>query len=96
MLTYFVWNVPVHENHLYLAVPLLALAAALDARYRLAFWSVSALCAINMYLIYGLGEGWPPVIGYRWTVVDLSVVLAFVTCGVWLWLTLRPPAPVDG
>ena len=92
VLTYFVWNVPVHENHLYLAVPLFALAAALDLRYRRAFWTVSILCALNMYLFYGLGYGWPPLIGRGWTGIDLSVIAAFVTCGVWLRLTLRPPA----
>jgi hypothetical protein len=87
VLTYFVWNIPVHENHLYLAVPLLALAAALDARYRLAFWWVSALCALNMYLFYGLGHGWPPIIGRAWTGVDFSVIAALVTCALWLRLT---------
>ena len=87
VLTYFVWNIPVHENHLYLAVPLLALAAALDARYRLAFWSVSALCALNMYLFYGLGYGWPPLIGRTWTGVDFSVIVALATCAIWLRLT---------
>jgi hypothetical protein len=86
VLTYFVWNVPVHENHLYLAVPLLALAAALDRHYRLAFWAVSLLCALNMYLFYGLGAGWPPLIGRKWTGIDFSVIVALVTCGVWVRL----------
>ena len=93
VLTYFVWNVPVHENHLYLAVPLFALAAALDVRYRLAFWSVSAVCAINMYLFYGLGAGWPPIIGRSWTVVDLTVIVALGACALWLRLTWKPPVP---
>lgn len=93
--TYFLWNLQVHENHLYMAVPALALAAALDQRYRTAFWVVSAIVATNMYLFYGLGDGWPPVIGMRWTGVDLSVFLAAMVCGIWVWLTLRPPVPVD-
>ncbi len=92
VLTYFVWNVPVHENHLYLAVPLFALAAALDTRYRLAFWWVSGICAINMYLFYGLGYGWAPLIGRAWTGIDFSVIVACLTCGLWLWLTARPPS----
>jgi hypothetical protein len=87
VLTYFIWNVPVHENHLYLAVPLLALAAALNARYRFAFWSVSTLCALNMYLFYGFGYGWPPIIGRAWTGVDFSVIVALVACALWLQLT---------
>lgn len=95
VLTYFVWNVPVHENHLYVAVPLFALAAALDARYRFAFWAVSILCAINMYLFYGLGFDWLPVVGRWWTGVDFTVVVAAAICALWLRLTLRPPAPVD-
>lgn len=93
--TYFLWNLQVHENHLYMAVPALALAAALDRRYQTAFWAVSAIAATNMYLFYGLGHGWPPVIGLRWTGIDFTVILAAVVCGVWLWLTLRPPVPVD-
>jgi hypothetical protein len=89
VLTYFVWNVPVHENHLYLAVPLFALAAALDRRHRVTFWTVSILCALNMYLFYGLGYGWPPLIGRGWTGIDFSVIVALVTCGVWVRLTMR-------
>jgi len=92
--TYFLWNVQVHENHLYLAVPMLALAAALDARYRAAFWLVSGLTAFNMYLFYGLGATMPPVIGRHWTVVDLSVFASIAACGIWLWLTIKPPVPV--
>lgn len=93
--TYFLWSVQVHENHLYLAVPLLALAGALDARYRAAFYLVSALTALNMYLFYGLGPTMPSVIGRHWTVVDLSVFASLAACGVWLWLTIKPPVPVD-
>ena len=89
VLTYFVWNVPVHENHLYLAVPLFALAAALDLRYRPTFWTVSILCALNMYLFYGLGYKWSPMLGRTWTGIDPTVILALVTCGVWLRLTSR-------
>jgi len=89
VLTYFIWNVPVHENHLYLAVPLLALAAALDARHRLAFWLVSAFCALNMYVVYALGNGWPVIIRREWTGIDLSVIVALAACALWVQMTRR-------
>jgi hypothetical protein len=92
-----VWNVQVHENHLYVAVPLLALAGALDERYRRAFWIVSAITALNMYVFYGFGPAplQQSFIGRHWTGIDFSVVASFVVCGIWLWLTVKPPVPVE-
>jgi hypothetical protein len=45
------------------------------------------ITAINMYLFYGLGDGWPPLVGRRWTLIDLSVLLAFGNLGVFAWAT---------
>jgi hypothetical protein len=81
--TYFTWNTQVHENHLYLAVPCLAVAAALEPRWRWLFWAVSFAAAFNMYLFYGLGDGWPPLVDRRWTWVDLSVFAAAVNAALW-------------
>lgn len=91
VLTYFIWNTQVHENHLYLAVPMLALAAAIEPRWRMVFWAVSTASAFNMYLFYGLGDGWPPVINRRWTGVDLSVFAAAGHVALWWWATQKTP-----
>jgi hypothetical protein len=93
VLTYFVWNVQVHENHLYASVPLLALAGALNPRYRPAFWSVSIACALNMYLFYGLGDGHRPMISRRITGIDLSVLLSMATVVLWALMAVRGLRP---
>ena len=80
---YFLLGVQVHENHLYLAVPVLALAAGLDPRFRPAFWAVSLLTAFNMYIFYGLGDGSPPLIDRRWTGVDMTVLAS--VAGIWIF-----------
>jgi len=81
---YFLLAVHVHENHLYLTVPLVAIAAGLDRRLRPLFWALSAFAAFNMYIFYGLGDGSPPLINRRWTGIDITVwASAF---GVWLFV----------
>ena len=47
---FFCLSVNVHEHHMVLAVPLLALAAALHRPFRPVFYAVSAICALNMNL----------------------------------------------
>jgi len=81
--TYFVFSAQVHENHLYLAVPLLALAAAAEPRFRALFWAVSIATAVNMYLFYGLGFAGSLVVGHHWTLVDLTVLAAGVNVAIW-------------
>ena len=54
---FFVLGVGVHEHHMMLAVPLLALAAALRPWLRPLFYVVSAIVALNMNVFYGLGYG---------------------------------------
>ena len=88
VLAYFMFGAQVHENHAYLAIPCLAVAAGLEARWRTFFWLVSALVAFNMYVFYGLGEGWPPLINRRWTVIDLTVLASFAALALFLKGTL--------
>jgi len=88
---YYLLGVQVHENHLYLAVPVLALAAGLEPRFRPAFWTVSALCAAAMYLFYGFGDGSLPLVVRRWTGVDLTVLVSLA--GVWVWIGGRASFP---
>jgi hypothetical protein len=82
--TYFTFSAQVHENHLYLAVPMLAIAAAAEPRLRGLFWAVSVGAALNMYMFYGLGEGWPSLVDRRWTFVDATVVAAMANVAIWL------------
>ena len=63
-------------------------AAGLDAGKRGGFWAISCGAAINMYLFYGLGGGWPPIIDRRWTGVDFSVIIAAALVAAWVFLTL--------
>jgi len=73
-----------HENHWYAAVPLFALAAGADRRYRSVFWAISAIAALNLYLFYGWGDGSPPIVSRAWTGVDMTVLLSVVNVGVFV------------
>jgi hypothetical protein len=98
---YFVLAVQVHENHLYLALPLMAGAAATLPRLRAPFYLVSAVFALNLFLFYGFGRGFalPP---RTFTIVDATVLLSAVNVGALVWHARRyseeaaHPAAVDG
>jgi hypothetical protein len=82
---FFVLSVNVHEHHMMMMVPLLALAAALRPAFRGPFYAVSLVCALNMNLVYGFGMGWGYAIPRTLTPIDATVVLAFVNLGVFAW-----------
>lgn len=84
---YFMLGIQVHENHLYLAVPFLAIAAGLTASYRRVFWAISLATAFNMYIFYGLSDGTPPIIGRMWTGVDLTVIAALANVVLFGFMT---------
>jgi hypothetical protein len=84
---YALFAAQVHENHLYLAVPFFTVAAGLDRRYRAVLWWVSGIFALNLLLFYGLGRGLPNPLERGWTGIDASVLLAFVSLGVFGWTT---------
>jgi Gpi18-like mannosyltransferase len=81
----FVLGVGVHEHHMMLAVPLLALAAALRPPLRPLFYVVSAIVALNMNLFYGIG------MGRGWSVprlllgIDLTVLLSIANIAALVW-----------
>lgn len=81
---YFVLAVAVHENHLYLAVPLLAFAAGARPPLRRIHVAISAVIALNLFLFFGLGRGiaLPP---RTFTVIDATVLLAAANCGLFVW-----------
>lgn len=82
---YYMWTVPVHENHLYLAVPLALVAAIALGPYRRLAWAIGVQQALNLFLFYGISEGigWLPPRDL--TVVDTTVVLAALSLGVFAW-----------
>jgi hypothetical protein len=85
---YFTLALQVHENHLYLAVPLMGIAAASLPRLRAPFLATSVVFALNLFLFYGIGRSFPlPPRGF--TIVDATVVLSFVSVGVFIWNVLR-------
>ena len=82
---YAVLNVQVHENHLFAAVPLLAMAAAGRRRFRAVFVVVSAIFALNLNMFYGISEDAGYAIPRGLTVIDLSVIVALLNCAVLVW-----------
>jgi hypothetical protein len=82
----------VHENHLYLAVICLTVAAALDRRVRAHWLATSAVFGLNLYLFYGLGNGAPPRVDPAWTGIDMTVLLAAASLIVFIRLTRFLPA----
>jgi hypothetical protein len=82
---YFMWIVPVHENHLYLAVPLAGVAAIALVPYRRLAFALGLQQALNLFLFYGISEGigWLPPRNV--TVVDATVVLAAWSLWVFGW-----------
>jgi hypothetical protein len=93
MYAYALFAAQVHENHLAPAVLLLAPAAAIDPRYRGAFWRLTAIVSLNLYLFYGFGDGWPSRIPRSVTAIDASVVLAFVNVATFGWFTWTLASP---
>jgi hypothetical protein len=83
---YATLSAQVHENHLFAAVPLLVVAAAVHRRLRPLLWTLSAVFALNLNAFYGISEymdGW--AIPRTITVVDLTVWLSLVNCAALAW-----------
>jgi hypothetical protein len=94
---YFMFGMAVHENHGYLLVPLLAVAAALRPGWTpLAAW-LSATMALNLNVFYGFGDrvGWAIPRGL--TPPDLTVWLALLHAALFVAygrrLARTTPAP---
>lgn len=82
---FFVVSVGVHEHHMMLAVPMLALAAALRPSVVPLFWAVSAIVALNMNLFYGIGYGLGWSIPRGILLVDLTVWLSVANVAALVW-----------
>lgn len=81
---YFVLGVAVHENHLYLAVPLLAFAGCVRPRLRRVHFAVSAVIALNLFLFFGFGRALP-LPPRTFTIIDATVLLALANCLLFTW-----------
>ncbi|HEX6974248.1 MAG TPA: hypothetical protein VF147_07600 [Vicinamibacterales bacterium] len=93
MHAYFVLGVQVHENHLYLAVPLLALASATRPGLAPVLTAVSGVFALNLFLFFGIGRGFP-LPPRNLTVIDTTVLLAIANTGLLVWHARRFRAAV--
>jgi hypothetical protein len=82
---YFMFAIAVHENHLYLAIPLLALASAGRPRYMGMLIAVSLIQAIDLNIFYGMGDYVGYAIPRTLTIIDVSVVLSLVSLAVFVW-----------
>jgi 4-amino-4-deoxy-L-arabinose transferase-like glycosyltransferase len=82
---YFVLAVQVHENHMYLVIPLLAMLVPVHAEYRRLFALLSVIVLLNLNLFYGFGRGIGFALRNSITVVDLTVVLAAVNIVALVW-----------
>ncbi|HSC29182.1 MAG TPA: hypothetical protein VLD67_18035 [Vicinamibacterales bacterium] len=82
---FFVLSTGVHESHQLFEVPLLVLAAALRPRLWPLCFVVSAIVALNINLLYGIGWGMGWAVPRMITGVDLSVLLSFVNVGTLVW-----------
>src|SRR5712692_1307850 len=82
---YATLSAQVHENHLFAAVPLLAIAAAGRPRFVPILVTLSAIVALNLNLFYGISEDLGYAIPRTLTVIDLSVVVSVVNCAALVW-----------
>jgi hypothetical protein len=89
VLAYFMVSGQVHENHAYLALPLLVIAAGEDARLRPLLWATTAAYSLNLYIFYGLGQTSPPLFERGWTYIDFSILLSIAYVLLFAWLTAR-------
>jgi len=85
VVAYFVLSVQVHENHFFLAIPFLTLAAALRPPFAPVAAALSVTFALNLALTYGWAGRWPsttqlPIIG-----IDATVIVALANCGLLVW-----------
>ena len=86
---YFMLSVQVHENHFYLMLPALALAAAALPEWRAPFWVLSGICALNLNLFYGFGNRVGFAIPRTLTGIDATVWLSIANIAVFVWYARR-------
>jgi hypothetical protein len=85
VVAYFVLSVQVHENHFFLAIPFLTLAAALRPAFTRVAGALSITFALNLALTYGWAGQLPsttrlPIVG-----IDATVIVALANCALLAW-----------
>jgi hypothetical protein len=85
---YTLLSVQVHENHFYLALPLIAAAGAVLPQMRAPYALASAICLLNLFLFQGLGHDFVPP-DRMLTIVDATVLVSFVNLGAFVWHARR-------
>jgi hypothetical protein len=83
--SYFVLAVGVHENHQFLVLPFLAVAAATRPRFRWLFAALSVIVALNLDMFYGFGMGVGYALPRSLTGVDATVLLSAANVAALLW-----------
>ena len=85
---YTVLSVQVHENHFYLALPLIAVAGTMLPRMRGPYVLASAVCLLNLFLMQGIGRDFP-LPPRNITLVDATVLVSFLNVGALVWHARR-------
>jgi hypothetical protein len=88
VVAYFTLSVQVHENHFFLALPLLAIATALRPAFAPVSAALSAAFALNLYLPFGVHGAGPPPLVMSLTIFDPGVIVALVVCASLVWLAV--------
>jgi len=98
VVTYFTLSVQVHENHVFLVLPLLAIAAALRPAFAPVFAALSVSFALNLYVLFGVRGDGPPAFVGTLTGIDPTVPLSVINCALFGWFAAvlaracgRPP-----
>jgi len=86
---YFMLSVQVHENHFFMVLPLLALAAAALPEWRVLFWVLSVSFALNLNLFYGFGDGVGWAVPRTITGIDASVCLSIANLVIFVWFARK-------
>ncbi len=82
---FFMFAIQVHENHLFLALPLLTIVAARERSYRPLLVGVSTMVVLNLGFFYGLGRAGGDALPRMAVGLDATVLLAVANCGALLW-----------
>jgi len=85
VVTYFMLSVQVHENHFFLAIPVLTIAALLRPEFAAITVALSVTFALNLYLTYGWAGHTPPTTRLPLAHIDATLIVAVVNCALFAW-----------
>jgi hypothetical protein len=78
----------VHENHFFIVIPLIALAATLRREFRPVLLILSLAFAANLYLFYGFDGSGAPAVARTFTAIDSTVLVAVAACAAFVWYAI--------